>query len=299
MPKRKTESPPLYDPRNQLNDLNSKEWTYALGSVLMTRYPAKGAESMAHRIRRRHPSPKPPQLIAEIIRFFTKKNGRVLDPFCGSGSTLLACSLEGRLGIGFDLNPEYQQLYAEAANELGLATHPYHICDACDAQSYATYVEKPVDLVVADPPYGEMLARKRTGHRAKKGAPQATPFSDHSADLGNLERDAFMEQLLVAIEFASHCLRRHGHLVLFIKDFQPTELHHNMLHADVVTALMRIPTLRFRGYRIWHDANINLFPFGYPYTFVANQTHQFVLVFRKETPLSTVAERGETSIGEA
>lgn len=294
MPKRKTESPPLYDARNQLNDLNSKEWTYALGSVLMTRYPAKGAESMAHHIRRRHPSPKPPQLIAEIIRFFTKKNGRVLDPFCGSGSTLLACSLEGRTGIGFDLNPEYQQLYHEAAAELGLAPHPYYVCDACDGQSYAAVGETLVDLVIADPPYGEMLARKRTGHRAKKGAPHATPFSDHSADLGNLERNAFMERLIVALTHASHHLRRHGHLVLFIKDLQPTELHHNMLHADVVTALRHIPELRFRGYRIWHDANINLFPFGYPYTFVANQTHQFILVFRKETLLSISAEQGTT-----
>ena len=106
---------PLYDPRNQLNDLSSKEWTYALGSVLMTRYPARGAASMAHHLRKAHPSPKPPQLMVELLRFFTKKNGRVLDPFCGAGSSLIACALEGRHGEGLDLAPVYAQLYQDVA----------------------------------------------------------------------------------------------------------------------------------------------------------------------------------------
>ena len=95
------------DPRNQLNDLSGREWTYALRSVLATRYPTNGAEAYAHALRRAHPSPKPPQLMAELIRFFTKRDGRVLDPFAGVGGTLLACAMEGRRGVGVELSPEY------------------------------------------------------------------------------------------------------------------------------------------------------------------------------------------------
>jgi DNA modification methylase len=284
MPKSKVDPAPLYDPRNQLNDLSSKEWTYALGSVLMTRYPAQGADSMAHHIRRKHPSPKPPQLIAELLRFFTKKHGRVLDPFCGAGSTLLACAQTERQGVGFDLNPDYRELYHDAARYLNLAEQPYHVADACADESYAAVAHEPFDLVVADPPYSEMLTRKRTGHRAKKGQTDATPFSDNLADLGNLSRDAFFAQLTTAMRLSTQALRHHGHLILFIKDLQPSTEYHNMLHADVVNAMADIAELRFRGYRIWHDANVNMFPFGYPYTFVANQTHQFILIFRKEQP---------------
>ena len=52
------------------------------------------------------------------------------------------------------------------------------------------------------------------------------------------------------------------------------------LHADIVVALRELPGLEFRGYRIWHDQGQNLYPFGYPFAFVANQVHQFILIFR-------------------
>src|SRR5690349_7324895 len=95
------------DPRNTLNDLTGREWTYALRSVFSTRYPTSGAEGYAHALRRAHPSPKPPQLMAEIIRFFSRAGGRVLDPFAGVGGTLLACALENRQGVGVELSAEY------------------------------------------------------------------------------------------------------------------------------------------------------------------------------------------------
>src|SRR5512147_2449586 len=90
-------------PRNQLNDLSGREWLYALRSVIATSYPTNGEKSYAHALRRSHPSPKPPQLMAELIRFFTKQGGRVLDPFAGVGGTLLACAIEGREGVGVEL----------------------------------------------------------------------------------------------------------------------------------------------------------------------------------------------------
>ena len=42
----------------------------------------------------------------------------VLDPFVGVGSTLKACALEGRKGIGFELNPKYAPSWREWAISL-------------------------------------------------------------------------------------------------------------------------------------------------------------------------------------
>ncbi|HEU5103582.1 MAG TPA: DNA methyltransferase [Roseiflexaceae bacterium] len=271
-------------PRNRLNDLSGREWTYALRSVLATRYPTNGAEGYAHALRRVHPSPKPPQLMAELLRFFTKSGGRVLDPFAGVGGTLLACSMEGRLGVGVELSPEYAEVYGRVCAELGLAPQTLVIGDARRLAEYPEVTEAPFDLLLTDPPYAQMMARPKTGERKKQGRGGATPFTTDPADLGNLEYRAFLAALREVLAAGLACLRPRGYLVLFCKDIQPTREHHNMLHADIVEELLTLPDLSYRGYRIWHDMSQNLYPFGYPFAFVANQVHQFILIFRKEEP---------------
>jgi DNA modification methylase len=270
------------DPRNQLNDLSGREWTYALRSVLATRYPTNGAEAYAHALRRAHPSPKPPQLMAELIRFFTKKDGRVLDPFAGVGGTLLACAMEGRRGVGVELSPEYAAIYAEVCAELGLAPQTLILGDARAPATYAALDDELFDLILTDPPYAQMMAKPKTGERKKRGRGDATPFTADPADLGNLGYHDFLAALRECLGLALARLKPRGYLVLFAKDLQPTREHHNMLHADIVTELAALPQLTFRGYRIWHDLSQNLYPFGYPFAFVANQVHQFILIFRNE-----------------
>jgi DNA modification methylase len=270
------------DPRNTLNDLTGREWTYALRSVIATRYPTSGAEAYAHALRRAHPSPKPPQLLAELIRFFTKRDARVLDPFAGVGGTLLACTLEERRGVGVELSAEYAAIYAQVCAELGLAPQTLVVGDARRLAEHREVAGEPFDLILTDPPYAQMMARPKTGERKKQGRGDATPFTADPADLGNLGYRAFLPALRDVLASAIEYLKPRGYMVLFTKDMQPTREHHNMLHADITAELLRLPNLSFRGYRIWHDMSQNLYPFGYPFAFVANQVHQFILVFRKE-----------------
>jgi DNA modification methylase len=270
------------DPRNQLNDLSGREWTYALRSVLATRYPTSGAEGYAHALRRTHPSPKPPQLMAELIRFFTKQGGRVFDPFSGVGGTLLACAMEGRRGVGIELSSDYAAIYAEVCAALDLAPQQLFVGDARDPASYIGMGDELFDMILTDPPYAQMMAKPKTGERKKRGRGDATPFTTDPADLGNLGYHDFLAALRDVLALALERLKPRGYLVVFAKDLQPTREHHNMLHADIVAELLVLPGLAFRGYRIWHDMSQNLYPFGYPFAFVSNQVHQFILIFRRE-----------------
>ena len=294
-------------PRNRLNELSGREWLYATRSIalsgtppiplndlspdewaawsaplLTAAYPTRGADSAAHHIRRAHPSPKPPALMAEILRFFTRSGDNVLDPFAGVGGTLLACAQTGRVGTGIELSADYIALYQQAAAALELPTLPILHGDAREWLGQPPISEQSFDLVLTDPPYSSMLSRARTGQRRKQGRGEATPFTADPADLGNLDYGAFLAALREIVAASVQPLRVGGHLVLFVKDLQPTTDHHNMLHADVVTALYQLPSLRYRGYRIWYDQSAALYPFGYPYSFVANQVHQFMLIFQKQ-----------------
>ncbi len=54
-----------------------------------------------------HPAPFPVELPRRCIKLFTFVGDTVLDPFVGSGSTLLACLQTGRKGIGIDIDEKY------------------------------------------------------------------------------------------------------------------------------------------------------------------------------------------------
>jgi site-specific DNA-methyltransferase (adenine-specific) len=54
-----------------------------------------------------HPTPKPVGLLEEIIRAAAPARGVILDPFAGSGSTLIAAERTGRVCHAAELEPRY------------------------------------------------------------------------------------------------------------------------------------------------------------------------------------------------
>lgn len=59
----------------------------------------------------------PDTLITPCILAGSREGGVVLDPFCGSGTTLMVANRYGRSGIGIELNEEYEQLIKERVGE--------------------------------------------------------------------------------------------------------------------------------------------------------------------------------------
>ena len=55
----------------------------------------------------KHPTVKPVALMEYLVKLVTKENAVVLDPFAGSGSTLLACKNLGRGYVGIEREQEY------------------------------------------------------------------------------------------------------------------------------------------------------------------------------------------------
>jgi len=53
---------------------------------------------------------KPVELMRWLVRLVTPVGGRVLDPFCGSGTTGMACRYEQRPFIGIEREAEYVQI---------------------------------------------------------------------------------------------------------------------------------------------------------------------------------------------
>src|ERR1700730_13619299 len=153
---------------NRLNDLSAKEWIPETVSVWIQRGLGQGHEHA--QIERQHPAPFSFQDISRLIRFFTKSGELVLDPFVGVGSTLKAAALEGRRGIGIELNKKYVALARlRLKNEL---TDDAIICRdqemiRGDARLVVPKLEADsVKLVVTSPPYWNILHKQ--DHKARQ-----------------------------------------------------------------------------------------------------------------------------------
>ena len=272
---------------NTLNDMNGRDWTFFINSVFSTHYPTRGKEGYAHEIRKIHPTPKPPQLMRDLIYFFTKQNEVVFDSFMGVGGTLIGASLANRRALGIDLNPEYIEAYKSASKELDLKEQ-YTICGDClkilenktDIENYLN--GDKISLMLIDPPYSNMMSKEKTGGDISVYGKNSTPFTESDKDLGNMEKDAFLKALKRSIELTLPYIKTRGYVVVFIKDLQPHKKETNLLHADVINKIHEIKNLYYKGMKIWSDESTKLYPYGYPYCFVANQIHQYILVFRKE-----------------
>ena len=272
---------------NHLNDMTGREWTFFINSVFSTHYPTSGKEAYAHHIRKIHPTPKPPQLMRDLIRFFTKEGELVFDTFMGVGGTLLGAALSNRIAAGIELNRDYIDAYYQAAAELSLQGFPTE-CGDClsvlkdEQKMHALTAGKQISLLLFDPPYSNMMSKEKTGADIAVYGKTATPFSDSDHDLGNMEKPMFLSKLKESVELALPYIKFRGYVVLFIKDLQPSKKETNLLHSEVVNVLNTIPALYYKGMKIWADESAKLYPYGYPFSFVANQIHQYILVFRKE-----------------
>jgi DNA modification methylase len=65
-----------------------------------------------------HPTVKPIDLMAYLIKIYSPKNGIVLDPFCGSATTGVAAIQEGRKFVGIDLSEHYVEIGIKRCSEL-------------------------------------------------------------------------------------------------------------------------------------------------------------------------------------
>lgn len=272
---------------NKLNDMTGKEWTFFINSVFSTHYPTSGKESYAHHIRKIHPTPKPPQLMRDFIQFFSKEGDLVFDSFMGVGGTLLGAALCGRKAAGIDLNLQYLEAYKAAAEELDLTVFPTCCGDSLellsDKDTMAKLTEgKEISLLLIDPPYSNMMSKEKTGADISVYGKTSTPFTESEKDLGNMQRADFLQALKTSVEKTLPYIKFRGYILIFIKDLQPSKKETNLLHAEVIAKLNEIPNIYYKGMKIWSDTSTKLYPYGYPFSFVANQIHQYILVFRKE-----------------
>ena len=258
------------DSRNKLNALTGREWIRFTKSW----YIADGKPSeISHEIDL-HPASFPPPMIQEFIEFFTKPGDRVLDPFLGTGSTLVACDECGRQGVGIELYEKYVKT-AQARTKL-----PIHQGDAREILKSLIKKGNKFSLCITSPPYWRILKKKKDYNqqeRLQKGLD--LQYGEHPNDLGMIEEQVtFLSELISFFKELKRLLNEQGHLVIFVQNVRDKG-EMNPLAFELALKLGK--DYKFLGERIWLQNQKTLRPYGYPYSFVPNIHHHYALIFQK------------------
>lgn len=127
---------------------------------------------------RQHHAAKPVDLLAELIRNSTDPGGVVLDPYTGSGSTLLACETENRTFVGLEIEPKWvdvavarwEALTGETAELEALEDRPAPAAPAAPASPAAEETPAAAPAKRSRKPAGRSSKpAKRSRKSSKKG----------------------------------------------------------------------------------------------------------------------------------
>lgn len=268
-------------PTNKLNDLESKAWLKFQKSWFIHNPPPRKKGVLVH------PAKFPETMAQEFIEFFTKEGQTVLDPMCGTGSTLIAALRSGRNSYGIELNPRYARIAVKTVQEershLGKSTENLksEIIPG-DANLATGYGIPAINYVLTSPPYWDMLRARGAETQAKRRtSPELDVFySDDPNDLGNeQDYETFLSKLVKIYSGLKPLLQDKSYLTIIVKNVKKGGKIYP-LAWDLGRELGRTYTLKDE--KIWMQDNQPLAPYGLGSAWVSNTFHHYCLQFRNE-----------------
>ncbi len=267
-----------YDRRqrpNTLNDLNNSEWIVETKSVWFSKPPPRDKRKV------QHPATFAETDIARLIRFFTKQCQSVLDPFLGTGSTLIACAQTGRLGTGVELSERWADTARARLAEVECGDTQQVITG--DARlALPDMEEDSFSFIVTSPPYWSILGKK-ADHKTRverQSRGLETQYSNDTQDLGNTASyEEFLAELAQVFGECRRLLRPRGYMAVIVSDFR----HGSKFvpyHADISRVVESVE-MTLEGITVLVQDSKALYPYGMPHAFVSNVHHQYILIFRK------------------
>ena len=228
--------------------------------------------------RLKHPALFPVALVERLLEIYAHRGEMILDPFMGSGSTLIGAQRMGMKGIGLEISKDYIRLFQKRLLEVRADSSPTVQAVHDDARYLLKYVApSTVDLCLTSPPYWNVLREKRSADLKP-----SRHYGEEPNNLGNIgDYDHFLEELKHVFAGVYTALKKGRYCIVIVMDIRKKNRFYP-LHIDLSRHLSHLGFI-LDDIIIW-DRRLeynNLCPLGFPYVFRVNKIHEYILIFQK------------------
>ena len=271
-------------PPSHLNCMSAKEWIKAQLGVWRFNYQKRDIRDKSV-----HPATFPISLAKNVISLFSHRGELVLDPFVGSGTTLVAARDLERNAVGFDINDAYINLSWTRLNNTPRYLLAEQVPIKDDARNLHRYLDpESVALVFTSPPYANLLNRKRrnksrrTYDRKNTQYLRVEQYSQDANDLGTLPLPEYSREMGQIFSGILPLLRPKAHCVINVPDMW-WEDQRITIHVALIETLRDVG-YELRNIIIWDRTNIvnRIGIFGWPSNYITmGTTFEYLLDFRR------------------
>lgn len=267
-------------PPSHINCMTAKDWLKSQLGVWQFFYEARDIRNKSI-----HPATFPIALAKKVIDLFTHKGEMVLDPFVGSGTTLVAAQDTDRNAVGFDLQQKYVDLCKSRLVQTTLFSNAKQLAVQDDARDIPQYLNpESVSLIFTSPPYANLLNRERKNKsrrfRDNEQLGKVEQYSQDPRDLGTMTIEEYTTAMGEIFQSLLPLLRPKAHCVINVPDMW-------WENKRITIHIALVEELRKRGYElrniiIWDRTNVvnQIGIFGWPSNYITmGVTFEYLLDF--------------------
>ena len=267
---------------NKLNDLTGKEWLKFTKSWFILRPPRRKENELLH------PAKFPETLVEEFIRFFTKKDAWILDPFMGTGSTLIAAGSLKRKSVGVEITKKYFTAANRRIKQKGFSKLASPLqgnsLQLKNVLANNGFDKKEFDYTITSPPYWNQLERNSIRQKDRKQKGLDTRYSLNPDDLGNISSyENFLEQQALVFDQVYDVTKPGGYLTVITNNvYCDGALYPLAFDTAVSLTKRKEKSWVLKDEKVWLQDDKKLIALGVNNAWVGNRHHQYCLIFRKE-----------------
>ena len=221
----------------------------------------------------------------------------LVDPFLGTGSTLIAAIETGRSGVGFEIIDRYAEIsrrrviealggkrYGDGA--LKSRSSWVEVVHADSKRLAEIWMERgfpAADYCITSPPYWNQLKRNSIRQRARVQKGLDTEYGNNPDEIGNVEDyHDFLRVMKLLFNEVHKVMKPKSYLTVITNNvFTGGRMY--PLAFDTVATLSQQPyAWTPKDEKVWCQDDKTLLPLGVYNAWVGNRHHQYCLIFRKE-----------------